>query len=259
MGHVYTFEVTKGLESRVAPYFHVDRVQEEGEPLARIDAHGRPQRFRDGRIRRAAKAYQVSDPVALRARLVERGFEITKAFLGRNGARALIEVRYPEAREIGPEGDRYQDFARLLLDHTGGAADKVQAGALRVACENQFRAPCLEIRHTGRDHREFMADPGSWLNLIRGWARTVVDKVQGLRGVRGGAELLNAALWDSPQLMDKAGRFFGLYSRTDGESMWSALQAFTQTRSPRLLGLTARLLEHHYQELSFGEIPAALD
>jgi hypothetical protein len=237
----------------------VDRVQEEGEPLARINAHGRPQRFKDGRIKRASRAYQVSDPVGLRSKLESQGFQVTKAFLGRNGTRALIEVRYPEAREIGTNGDRYQDFARLLLDHTGGASDKVQAGALRIACENQFRAPCLEIRHTGRDHREFMADPGSWLNLIRGWARTVVDKVQGLRGVRGGAELLNAALWDSPQLMNKAGRLFGLYARTDGESIWSALQAFTQTRSPRLLGLTERLLSHHYQELTLGEVPAAVN
>jgi hypothetical protein len=255
---IYSKDVTTALSERVNPFFWTDRVQEEGEPLARLNAWGQPQRTREGRIKRAAKAYGASDPVELRRRLQEQGFEITQAKLGRSGSKAMIEVRYPEAREIGADGDRYQDFARLLLDHTGRAADRIQVGALRIACENQFRAPALEIRHTGRDHREFMADPGSWLNLIRGWARNVVDKVQGLRGISGGALLLNAALWDAPQLMDKAGNLFGRYSEQDGESMWAALQAFTRTRSPRLLGLTERLLSSHYQELSAGEVPAAV-
>jgi hypothetical protein len=126
-------------------------------------------------------------------------------------------------------GDNHRALCKILLAHTGRDALRLQMGALRMACANQFLAPWVSIRHTDPRIDDFMDDPAAWVRdcLIDG--PNLTKRVDALRD----APLLHdytalMGLSDiGPRLKDRF--FFKLrqYTYEGGASLWSLAQACT--------------------------------
>jgi hypothetical protein len=218
----------------------------------RQGAFGPPQQ------RPCARHYHTTDPVEIGRKLTDAGFMVTKTHLNRRGNVALLEARYP-ATQTG-EGPTllagYVDFVKFYLDHRGRRPILVQAGALRCACDNQFTTPAVEIPHCSRDAVDFLADPAKWAFNARYLAHQARERIESLRGVPGGTTLIGALeAW--PKLHRKALEAFPAYINLDDyrTSAWAALQAMTETKSPRLVEMTCRALAGGYDQVREGRVP----
>lgn len=206
-----------------------------------------------------SRAYQISDPNDISAKLAAGGYacEVLNPHMikGRRSWNTVIQ-----ARDMGSERDGYINEAQIHCPHDGCHALAIQPGALRLFCYNQFKAAPVRIHHSSQDMREFLADPAQVLRDVLQHGRTMAERVEALHAVGDGKEMFHA-LWESKHGLWKAAiRFAPQYANQAGEyDFWTVLQSFTNTRKPGLLRLTVAALNDGWDDTQRGQVPAAWD
>lgn len=215
----------------------------------------------DGDARKAHPAYTVVDPLSVARKLSEAGLATT--LLTRAQSRhlaprtALLEVVDPR---LARTHDDYHAAARVYFDHRGRSSILIEAGAVRVACRNSFTHQALRIHHCSATAKVFRDNPVPFLiNLVRDHAK-MADRLEQLRGRRGGLNLALFVRSRAPRLGACVLRDFEAYTRQDGPTVWSALQALTQSKRPRLERFAGAcvLAPGGFGALWAGDVPAWL-
>ena len=234
----------------------------------------------------ASPRYTVVDPVETAAKLDAAGYE-TKVLRFRSPWKTALGIRLPGEVLAQPLNGRDESYVRevgFLLTNRGDASIVGQGSAVRLACLNQFPNPALRLRHTSDDAIRFRDDPASFVaDLIR-FADIARERIDGLRGRPGGWNLVGWTVDNLRRLADEARkarekktgrkirsralrlekallRAWDRYRREDGPSVWSAFQALTETRSPRLVGYVGKVFSDDaaYESVLDGDVPLGLN
>ena len=234
----------------------------------------------------ASPRYSVVDPVETAAKLDAAGFE-TRLLRFRSPWKTALSIRLPGEILAQPLNGRVESYARevgFLLTNKGDAAILGQGTAVRIACRNAFPNPALRIRHTSDDALRFRDDPASFVSDLIRFADIARDRIDGLRGRPGGWNLVGwvtdslrqaaeaarkareaktgrKARPRSPRLEKALLRAWEQYRREDGPSVWSAFQALTETRSPRLVGYVGKVFsdDDAYRSALDGDVPVGIN
>ena len=230
--------------------------------------------------KRASRNYTVVDPVETRDKLVAAGYE-TQVIRFRSPWKTALNIRIPgEVGGVMAPQDRYVREVGFLLTNKGDCAILGQGSAVRLACMNQFPNPSLRIRHIGEDAVRFKNDPASFVDDLVRFADIALERIDGLRGARGGwnffswtlenlqrlseesrkareAKLGRRVRKTSPRLVKALRTAWDKYRLVDGPSVWSAFQAVTETGSPRLIRWVGKVFSDDtaYRSAVGGDIP----
>lgn len=230
----------------------------------------------------ASRNYTVVDPVETAAKLQDAGFE-TRILRFRSPWKAAINIRIAgdvTALPLNGRDERYIREVGFLLTNKGDCAILGQGSAVRLACMNQFPNPSLRIRHIGEDAQRFKSDPASFVDDLIRFANVALDRIDGLRGCAGGHNFIGWTLENTRRLTEESRqareakigrevrraaprleraleRAWAKYRRVDGPSVWSAFQALTETRSPRLIRFVGKVFadDSAYRSAVAGDIP----
>jgi hypothetical protein len=144
----------------------------------RVGSDGLPQVDPRGNLKRAAKTFRTTDPAIVADKLRGEGLEIA-ALHRKSPLWSALQVRDPHS--FGTSNDYYQGLCKILLAHTGRDALRIEQGALRMACANQFLAPWLSIRHTDPMIDAFMDDPARYVLECLSGSATMQRRIEALR------------------------------------------------------------------------------
>lgn len=180
----------------------------------------------------AAPHYLTVDPADFAAKVERAGLLTRRIPCGRGahfgGAwKSIVEVREPGA------DNGYKGAAAFLFGHDGKTAVRARAGAIRVACMNQFLAPVMRFVHTSHAIRDFWIDPVPYVREVLAKGKVIPERLESLKGIGDGRMLVQASLAAKPRLLRKVrGLMWG--SSDAGQDLWAAFQALTASRSPTL-------------------------
>jgi hypothetical protein len=221
-------------------------------------------RNKEGVPHLASRQYRVSDPDTIARKLEAHGFQdiqlSSKLMDARTHARSpflcALTARYPGEAS----GGEYHDFVKFLLDNRGRAAFQVMAGALRMECANQFMGAPLRFRHTDPSIDRFLEEPWVAADMVRDQGRIMRERIESLRGVPGGAPILNRVRELHPKLGARAAEeSWGYHWKDVGPycamTVWTALQGLTRVHANRLNGLAQLALVDGYEDLLRGQVP----
>jgi hypothetical protein len=239
-----------GIETTHVPEFGKAPVPdaESGRIKPVRTADGSFQRRKDGSVRHASRAYMPTDPAILIDRLQERGFKVGRMANFRSIWRFGLEVIYPEA-DCGPSSE-YGYRAKILCGNTGREALQIAPGALRFACMNQFHADVVHIRHTDSAIVDFMSDPATTLFGMRDMCQGIVDRLNGLRGLKLPIEYGFVLTEAHPRIGQRVIHHLVNYRHQSGDfgkrfvDAWDLCQALTEVKQPRTVNSAAALLRN---------------
>jgi hypothetical protein len=205
----------------------------------------------------AHKRYLIVDPYDIAAKLERLGATTKVIVLGRKGHRVAVEASMPQLHSDGYPDSEYKSLVSILLTNDGRSAIRIQPGALRLACENQFYAAPHRIHHCSDLARDFLRDPTGVIQDFFGQSRQITDKLELLEfAPAAGFHLLRSLQQIKPRLAKAVGKDFHIYrGKHPGKSTtWSFLQALTAGHNRSLGNLATWLLETRYEDLSKGQL-----
>lgn len=221
---------------------------------------------RRAQLKSASPRYTVADPEALGDQLRAAGCDVTtfqKLMTKRNHAPnpwlAGLSVQLPLKRMdlVGEGNETYVLTARILLRHDGNGAVRLEPGAMRLACENQFYAPArFSLSHVGREIVDFLDNPMPWVEATAAYGRELVERLGELKNAAlDGRPLLNAIAIAKPRI----GAWVFRAAQTYEPTLWGAMQALTGTHRTGPEKLAALCLADGWGELRLGRVPACLE
>lgn len=224
---------------------------------------GRDHRAIGGAVqpRAMSRAYRVTDPVELAGRLQAGGFDTRIISRGRKGKlavggtpwRAIVTALEPTFLDRD-----YRRTVGFLCAHDGRTAFCARVGVNCEGCLNQFSAAPVRIMHTDPEIDSILADPAGFARRLIGSADRVLERLDSLRSVGYGLDMVRA-LQGKKRLHKAALASFERYRPEGGDSFWTALQAFTDTKSPTLVHLSDLALGEGFEVVEGGNLPACWD
>lgn len=243
MAHIF------GTETTHVPHFNKDILTVDDMVLPVRTANGIRQRRKDGTLKRAAAAYQVTDPAPIMDKLQAAGFRVGRMVQFRSAWRFGLEVIFPKGDCGAGLAEDYMLRAKILCGNTGREALQIAPGALRAACMNQFHADVIRIRHTDPEIVKFLDDPVSPLYDLRDMMKGVANTVESFRGIRL-PTAYGLVVTGRPRLGASIQGWLRTYRARHGEvgkpwvDAWDLVQALTETKKPTAVEAAAVLLRN---------------
>lgn len=149
----------------------------------------------------------------------------------------------------------YYPTVSILLTHDGRSSVKAIAGALRIACENQFLGRILwYISHVSEEIHDFIADPLRFILEGTKRAEETINRIESVKGVRGGDEFLNAVALRAPRVAGRLARSIRDYQH-GALTLWDVLQGLTGAHSPGCQRLADRIMLEGWEAFRANEVP----
>lgn len=198
-----------------------------------------------------AKDYRVVDPGVLGAKFRAAGYEADVRYHPESLEGFLI-VRSPNEG-----GGDYIPSVSFFCDHRGQSSVRVVLGAIRMVCQNQFTRTLLRVRHDDPQVDALLNDPVQYLQGFFAEAREMTRRVESLRGVGVGRELVET-IRDYPRVYQKANRYLSRHEYRAGD-FWAGAQAITNTHRKVSQDWTdAAFSDECYETLRSGRVPDGL-
>ncbi len=214
----------------------------------------------------ASPRYQVVDPYTLMEGLSSRYKVTVRQRIMAPHGRGTPGLKNPWIGAIDCRDKNPLDFAiegyvptlSILLPHNGHGSVKFKRGVVRTFCANQFTSGVdYSIHHCSTEIAEFLADPCALVNRLLYGAQALAAKVESLRSVEGGEDIVNAIAIARPRLGGALMEQVPQYQ--EGElSLWAVIQSLTGAKVPGLQRLSEDFLGKDWETFRAGGVPASV-